>query len=403
MHWLLTKFQAATASEPSRYDKAGSGSDPAKSQRLKRRPRKRRQGTQLFEAALVLLIAIPTIQIATRIGTGYVKEAAGLNEARLLTQVVDAGATLALRNLDNRINSEIGAGNAQVLSLSDLAAEGLWTTGTDQLTALGREVTLVYHARGSQELVVLARASTLPGEQSPRYVPRGGEGVGLVGYVAPSAPDQLRGPGIDYDLTALQNLIGAPAVWDTVAVRVLRMDRDVLPFLHRVAQPGYPELNRMETDLDLNGFDLVRIGDIEADRITASVELQTGTVTGNLSVDGNVSATGDLDVAGTLTADTAQVNGTVSANSLVVAGQATLGTATAESLNTTGTFAVNQDLVVNGTATVDTLAATDLSAQTLDASIISAGALTSVNIIGGTVTANTGQIQTLVTGNCVGC
>ena len=400
---LLTEFRASAASEWIGTNIVLFRSSPAKPLRLRRKPRKRRQGSQLFEAVLVLLIAIPVIQIGTRIGTAYVKEAAGMSEARLLTQVADAGATLALRNLDNRINSEIGAGNAQVLSLSDLAAEGLWASGSDQLTALGRQVSLILHARGSQELVVLARASTLPNERSPRYIPRGGEGVGLVGYVSPVAPDQLHGPGLDYDLTALQNLIGAPQTWDTVAVRVLRMDRNVLPFLHRVSQPGYPELNRMETDLDLNGFDLVRVGDLNADRIAASGALRTGTITGDLNVDGNVNASGNLAIDGRLTASTAHVNGAITTDALVVSGQATLGALAADSLTTTGSFAVNQDLVVGGTAAVDALAATSLSAQALDASIISVGTLTSVNIIAETVNATRGQIQRLVTENCAGC
>ncbi|EEE35265.1 hypothetical protein RKLH11_3941 [Rhodobacteraceae bacterium KLH11] len=224
----------------------------------------------------VLLIFIPVLSLGTRYWTQYVRDIAGLNEARLLTQVVDAGATLALRDLHGTINSNIGVGNAQVLDLAGLEAAGLWTSGSNQLTALGREVSLILHARGSEELIILARASALSGEENPTYVPRGGEGVGLVGFVPPNANDRLRGPGLDYDLSALQALIGAPQGLDALAIRVLRMDRDVLPFLHRTAQPGFPELNEMQTDLLMNGFDLVGAGGLQVNKITVGTALQAG-------------------------------------------------------------------------------------------------------------------------------
>ena len=365
--------------------------------------RRGRRGSQLIEAALVLVVVIPAIELGARIGAGYAREAAGLNEARLLTQVADAGAALALRDLDGMINAQIGAGNARVLSLSDLEAEGLWSFGSDQLTALGREVSLLLHARGSQELVVLARASALEGERAPHYVPQGGQGVGLVGYVPPSETTRLRGPGLNYDLATLQNLTGGPEAWDTVAIRVLRMDRHVLPFLHRVAQPGYPELNRMETDLDLNGFDLLRVGTLEAERVSASVDMQAGKITGDLTVTGDVTVSGNMAVEGIVVTNQAQVNGEVAANALSIIGQATIGALDADSVTTTGSVSINNDLVVEGSISVEALAATDLSANALNTDILSVGTLTSVSIIGTSVSATTGQIQSLIVENCEGC
>jgi len=89
-----------------------------------RRPRRARRGFSLIEAIMVLLILIPVLNLGIRFGTQHVRNIAGLNEARLLTQVVDAGATLALRDLNGTINSQIGVGNAQVLDLADLEATG---------------------------------------------------------------------------------------------------------------------------------------------------------------------------------------------------------------------------------------------------------------------------------------
>ncbi|WP_299800191.1 polymer-forming cytoskeletal protein [uncultured Ruegeria sp.] len=368
-----------------------------------RRPRQARRGFSLIEAIMVLLILIPVLNLGIRFGTQHVRNIAGLNEARLLTQVVDAGATLALRDLNGTINSQIGVGNAQVLDLADLEATGLWTSGSNQLTALGREVSLILHARGSEELIILARASALTGEENPRYVPRGGEGVGLVGFVPPDADDRLRGPGLDYDLSALQALTGAPQSRDVLAIRVLRMDRDVLPFLHRAAQPGFPELNEMQTDLLMNGFDLVGAGELQANEVTVAGTLQADTITGTLMVDGDVEAAGDLTVGGEVTANEATISGATTASTLTVTDQATIGTLKVEALTANDSVSVARDLVAEGTATLDALAVTDLSAQGIEAKSLTTGTLAADNVFSSAVTANTGQIQTLKTGTCSGC
>ncbi len=371
--------------------------------RALRIPRRARRGFSVIEAALVLVIVVPALKIGFDLGTQYARNIAGLNEARLLTRVLDAGATLALRDLNDTISNDVGVGQAQVLGLADLKQEGLWTAGSNQLTALGREVSLILHARGSDELVLLARASALTGEDNPNYVPKGGEGVGLVGFVPSDDAGRLRGPGIDYDLTGLQSLIGVPVVHDALAIRVLRMDRDVLPFLHRVAVPGYPELNQMLTDLDMNGFDITGVGALDAEEITVDTDLQADAITGTLTVDGDVAATGDLTVGGTLTASETTISGAATVNTLTVADQATIGTLTTDTLTTNGSVSVAQDLVAEGTTSLDALAVTDLSAQSIETLSLTTGTLAADDVFGTAATVNTGQIQTLITGTCTGC
>jgi len=264
-------------------------------------------------------------------------------------------------------------------------------------------VSLILHARGSEELIILARASALTREENPRYVPRGGEGVGLVGFVPPDADDRLRGPGLDYDLSALQALTGAPQSRDVLAIRVLRMDRDVLPFLHRTAQPGFPELNEMQTDLLMNGFDLVGAGELQANEVTVAGTLQADTITGTLIVDGDVEAAGDLTVGGEVTANEATFSGATTASTLTVTDQATIGTLKVEALTANDSVSVARDLVAEGAATLDALAVTDLSAQGIEAKSLTTGTLAADNVFSSAVTANTGQIQTLKTGTCSGC
>ncbi|WP_170565578.1 hypothetical protein [Ruegeria atlantica] len=357
----------------------------------------------LFEVALVLIIALPVLKWSTDIAAQYARDRAGLNEARLLTTVVDAGATLALRNLDDMIRTGVGVGNVLVLDLSDLEAEGLWMAGSARLTALGRKVTLILHARGSDELILMARATAPTGEANPAYVPRGGEGVGLVGFVPPDDPGTLRGPGIDYDLSAIQALIGAPVRWDAVAIRVLRMDRDVLPFLHRRAQPGYPQLNQMSTDLDMNGFDLIGVGVLETTSLTATAEMQAAEVTGTLKVDGIVEVASDLSIKGRLKSRAATIDGEITSKTLNVSNRSTFGTLTTGTLTASGPVSVDNDLVVGGAARLGALAVSDVSARRIQAASLLVGTV-AANAAFVTVTrATTGQIQALITGRCSGC
>ncbi|WP_170566211.1 hypothetical protein [Ruegeria atlantica] len=365
-------------------------------------PRKARRGFSLFEAVLVMLLFIPAVSLASRIASDYALEAAGVQEARLLTRVVDAGATLALRDLEDQIAHQTGIGKTRVLSLDDLAREDVWPDGGDRLTSLGREISVIFYAQSSDALVILARASTLPGETTPGYVPRGGEGVGLVGYVPPTSLDRLRGPGLDYDLSRLRAGGVAFEGRDVAAFRILRMDRHVLPFLHRVSKPGRPELNRMETDLDLGGNDLTGIDTLEAENVTVADAFDITTLTGDLSVTGNVETSGTLRVTGEITTANLTATGIAQARQLEVRGSATIDTLTTTSLTNRGALSA-RDLVVEGQARINRLATARMTATTITASNILTRILGVTELASANATFNRAIIRSLTTGRCTGC
>ncbi|EEE35389.1 hypothetical protein RKLH11_4065 [Rhodobacteraceae bacterium KLH11] len=74
-----------------------------------------------------------------------------------------------------------------------------------------------------------------------------------------------------------------------------------------------------------------------------------------------------------------------------------------DALTVNDSVSVAQDLVAEGTATLDALAVTELSAQGIEAKSLTTGTLAADDVFGSAVTATTGQIQTLQTGKCSGC
>lgn len=370
-------------------------------------PRRTRCGLSLFEALLVILIAIPMTQQGVRLAEDYIRQQAGVQESRLLTQVVTAASTFALRDLNKLITYTVGVGNVQVVTLDDLARQNAWVSPNAR-TALGRDIQVIFHARGLGELVVLARAFTPDGEYTRSYVPRGGIGIGLVGTIREDADDRLVGPGLDYDLSAIRDA-GKAMVGDHFALAVLRMDQDVLPFLHRKAVDGLEKLNRMETNLDMGEFDLVGVGELKATKITVTGAMEIGKLTGQLNVDGDIEVGDNLTIPGTLTSAEAVINGQITANRLDVSGLATFSDVDAGSV-TAPTVSVTDAITVTG----DTgeVSAKSLTAGTLNAHEIKAsgksilGTLQAGDVISlGNLDAETVVVteDLFVNGSCTGC
>ncbi len=360
--------------------------------RRTRYPRHARCGLSLFEAVLVMMIAVPLAQQGVRLAQHYIRAQAGVQESRLLTQVVTAASTYALRDLDARITVQ-GVGNIEVLTMGDLAIQNAWVGDGAVRTALGRDIEVIFYNTGLGELVVLARAWTPAGEQNRPYMPRGGIGIGLVGTIRADAPTQMHGPGINYDLGPLQaqattqDISHPPAVGDQLAIAVLRMDQDVLPYLHRKkvgVGKALSILNRMETDLDMGGKDLTGVKNLDAQTITVIEAMNVGELTGTLKVEGNVNVVGDLTVPETLTSDGATIAGRIKATGLDVSGTAQLDTVDAQSVRITSPALDDEEedilsrgVIVTGTVTVNG----QVTAETLAASKVRAGVVRSPKII----------------------
>ena len=177
--------------------------------------------------------------------------------------------------------------------------------------------------------------------------------------------------------------------------------------LYRVAVPGFAELTRMETDLDLGGNDIVEAGAIDADTVTVADAVEVGgqlTVVSDLLVSGLIDVTGSTTVSGALQAETATVAndvsaGTVTSDGLLQAGSINVsGSLSAGGVSTTGDVAVGGNATVTGTVTASTARAGTVDARRLDLSILRAD---QVRMTSGT--AATLGVTNLIVGSCSGC
>ena len=149
-------------------------------------------------------------------------------------------------------------------------------------------------------------------------------GEARLGQVAPDAPSRLAGPTIDHDVRAFQAAFaGAPAVGALAALR--RFDHQAVygGRLQRIAVPGFPDANRMETDLDMGGNAISGAGQVSGASLALVGDLEAGgdiAVSGDLTVGQAVRVAGTVEAAGAIRADTASFAGVVWSGSLTVNG-----------------------------------------------------------------------------------
>ena len=232
-------------------------------------------------------------------------------------------------------------------------------------------------------------------------------GEARFGLVPPDAPSRLAGPTLDHDVSAFQAAFGgAPAVGALAALR--RFDHQAVygGRLQRLAVPGFPEANRMETDLDMGGNTITGAGRISAESLSLVGDLQAGgdiAVSGDLTVGQAVRVAGTVEAAGAIRADTASFVGVVSSGSLTVNGAlraaniSSAGAVTAGSVAATGT-------VTAGSANLERLTANTVSARTVTTGTLSAASVRAAGIrVNGRLDASTAGFSTLIVGRCTGC
>ena len=232
-------------------------------------------------------------------------------------------------------------------------------------------------------------------------------GEAHLGLVPPDAPSRLAGPTLDYDVSAFQAAFaGAPAVGALAALR--RFDHQAVygGRLQRIAVPGFPDANRMETDLDMGGNAISGAGRLSAESLALSGDLEAAgdiAVSGDLTVGQAVRVAGTVEAAGAIRADTASFVGVVLSGSLRVNGAlraaniSSAGAVTAGSVAATGT-------VTAGSANLERLTANTVSARTVTAGTLSAAFVRATGIrVNGRLDASTAGFSTLIVGQCTGC
>lgn len=145
--------------------------------------------------------------------------------------------------------------------------------------------------------------------------------------------------------------------------------------LMRVAVNGQPELNRMQTDLDLGNFDLLNIKSLDAATINgSSANLGTVSITNSLTVDSASSFKSDVTVDTNLTVANKIKTKDIEAEQITTDALITDGATINNTLNA-------KDIVVSSSITAPMIIATDIESDNAT--------------INGTLTASVGNIDQL--------
>ncbi len=373
---------------------------------LKRLRLRRAHGLSLFGSLMALAVIGVLLAGAGRwLETQLVYAREDRAAARLVT-LTTAAQGWALANFPTLLAGP----PTRTLPLATLVTDGFLGAGFPAADAMSRgsRILLSRTAAGVVEIVVTQTVGTGDVRWPWRAVATAPAGIARIGTVAP-AGSRIAGPTIDVDVSAFQAAFAGDPAPRALAAHV-RLDRQSVygDQLYRTAVAAFPELNRMETALDLAGNDLVNAGAVSAQSFAIDTWLDVAgalTVTGDLVVGGAASVAGATTIGGALTAASASVTGPAS-----VSGDVTVtGAASAASLAVTGTataatIASSGDLTVAGGASVARLAATSISADSITVDDLDTVDLRVRQVRAtGRMRAASAGITSLVVGSCTGC
>ena len=375
-------------------------------------PGQRRQtvfcrGLSLFGA----LLALALLGMIVLAASTFFETLAAERRARIAVQQLTVLADASASHVHGRFPELLAAarGGPVEITLAQLKGAGSLPADFSAVDALGRGYRVLILAAGADVIDVMATEAVGAGDTvAPSAALLEAAGEARVGLVAPDAPSRLAGPTLDHDVSAFQAAFaGAPAVGALAALR--RFDHQAVygGRLQRLAVPGFPEANRMETDLDMGGNTITGAGRISAESLSLVGDLQAAgdiAVSGDLTVGQAVRVAGTVEAAGAIRADTASFAGVVWSGSLTVNGAlqaaniaSSAGAVTAGSVAATGT-------VTAGSANLERLTANTVSARTVTAGTLSAASVRAAGIrVNGRLDASTAGFSTLIVGRCTGC
>ena len=365
-----------------------------------------RRGLSLFGA----LLALALLGMIVLAGSTFFETLQAERRARIAVKQLTVLADAAASHVHGRFPELLAAarGGPQEITLAQLKGAGSLPADFPAVNALGRGYRVLILSSGADAIDVLAAEEVGAGDTIPppaALLEAAGEA--RLGLVAPDAPSRLAGPTIDHDVGAFQAAFGgAPGVGALAALS--RFDHQAVygGRLQRLAVPGFPDANRMETDLDLGGNAITGAGRLSAESLVLSGDLEAGgdiAVSGDLTVGQAVRVAGTVEAQGEIRGDTASFAGVVSSGSLRVngalqaAGITSTGAVTAGSVAATGT-------VTAGSADLERLTANTVSSRRVSTGTLSAATVRAAGIrVDGRLDASTAGFSTLIVGQCTGC
>ena len=365
------------------------------------------RGLSVFSALLALGLSgamlVVGIQISEEWSHGR-RHAAAARDLVVLARAARAHAANALDAM--RSDARIRGGMREV-DVATIVSDGWLDRGFPLTNALGQSYRVFHRVSGTDGLNVLVTTVTPSGIDVGYRLDAAYDGAGdiFVGVVDALEPRRLRGPAIDAEVEPYQVAFGEPSVGETGAIAGLTMRSVYGSELHRLEVAGYPDANKMETDLVMGGHDILEAGLIDT---TDAVIANDLTLLGGLEVAEQLIVGQRLEVAGeatfegnlraregvfedVLVSDAGDVEDVIRATSLDIVGEVSAQTVratsamTAPSVSTTELHAAQ---VVSEAVRSDDIQARELRSQLLH---------------GRTVTGDTGVYRLLITGGCTGC
>lgn len=373
---------------------------------LKRLVRRRRRGLTLFGTLMALVVIGMLLAGGARWLEAQIVQAVEDRAAHRLVTLAEAARGWALANFPSLVS---GAAT-RTLSIATLVADDFLGPGFPADDAMGRGTRILLRrpSAGIVEIVVTQTVAAGDVRWPWRAAAAAPAGISRIGTVAPGG-SRIEGPTVAVDVAAFQSAFTGDPRPRALATH-LTLDRQSVygDQLYRTRVAAFPELNRMETALDMGGNDLVNAGAITGQSFAIDTWLDVAgdlTVAGALVVGQTATITGPTEVTGTLTATSAEVTGQATVGrDVTVTGAASAASLDVAGLAEAGTMAAAGDLTVTGNAGVAGLDATSVSADRISADDIDTVDLRVRQMTAtGRLTAASAGITRLVVGSCSGC
>ena len=363
-------------------------------------PRRSRRGATVTEFGLALALTAVALTAFLNFTRDLERTRAADLDARALTDMAFAGRNYVLSQ-----RNPLAVGATYTLTATDLEEFGFFGASSQTQSATGRILSAALLKRSDNETIILSYAKLPAGETGLQIEPRAGAGIARVGTVYEDAPDFLRGPVLNYDMSWMNASFSSakPQVGDLVAIDVVRGDQSMTPYLHRTLQTASPELNQMQTSLDMGGNDLRNVGTLAAETVEVAKGLTAGTLDGLTDVSGSLSAE-SLSLSGALTVQgDATFNDTIEAPGVAISGNLSTENLSATTMEIAGSASI-ATMSVTDTLTTNVLAADQMSATEFASEDATMRHLTSDALSTRTFTSTaTGAFESLTTGSCTGC
>lgn len=366
---------------------------------------RRRRGLTLFGSLLALgLIGV----MAAGLFALAERHLADMRERRAAAGIALL-ARAAHHHVTDRFALFLSGPEFREVTLADLRATGELQAGIPDGDAMGRGRRILTRSDGAGAVDIVVTQTVDAGDAGWPW--RAGasiaSGIGHLGTVAPGA-SRLAGPTIDVDVAAFQGAFGGAPAEGALAAHVT-VDRHAVfgDQLWRVEVAGFPEINRMETDLDMAGHDITNAGALAAGTLAVTDLLEVGgdlDVTGALVVGELVEIAGRGRFSGEVSAPFASVAGNVSAGTVTATGEVSADTLDVDGTVSAGAIATPGTLAVSAEASVGTLTATTAAAGSVTADTVAATAVEALQVtVAGSIGSAAAGISDLTVGRCSGC